>query len=257
MLRFLAALVALAALCGHPPPSGAEVLEQIEQEGIERTEEGRQAQQRIDEISDRNRELLDAYRNELNLVEGLETYVSMLDRQLDGQRREVETLKTSIGDVAVIERQILPLLSRMIDTLERFVQLDLPFLLEERTRRVEKLRGLLGRADVTVAEKCRRVFEAYQIETEYGRTIEAYKAKLVLGAATFDADFLRIGRTALLYQTVGGEQLGYWDIPSGSWQTLEAVPYRRLLEKGLKVARQEVAPELITIPLNLQQVEAL
>ena len=79
----------------------------------------------------------------------------------------------------------------------------------------------------------------------------------MLGEATFDADFLRIGRTALLFQTVGGEQLGYWDVPSGSWQALEAVPYRRLLEKGLKVARQKVAPELITIPLNLQQVEAL
>jgi predicted RNase H-like nuclease (RuvC/YqgF family) len=257
MFRILAAVIALATLAGYPSLASAEVLKQIEQEGIERTEEGQAAQQRIDEVSDRSRELLDAYRAELKLVEGLETYVEMLDRQLEGQRREVETLKASIGDVAVIERQILPLMSRMIDTLEEFVRLDLPFLLEERTRRVEKLRGLLGRSDVTVAEKCRRVFEAYQIETEYGRTIEAYKGKLVLGEGTFDADFLRIGRTALLYQTVGGEQLGYWDIPSGGWQPLEAVPYRRLLEKGLKVARQEVAPELITIPLNLQQVEAL
>ena len=257
MFRILAAVVALATLPGYPSPADAQVLEQIEQEGIERTAEGRKAQQRIDEISDRSRELLDAYRTELKLVEGLETYVSMLDRQLEGQRHEVETLKTSIGDVAVIERQILPLISRMIDTLEEFVRLDLPFLLEERTRRIQKLRGLLGRSDVAVAEKCRRVFEAYQVETEYGRTIEAYKAKLLLGEATFDADFLRIGRTALLFQTVGGEQLGYWDVPSGSWQALEAVPYRRLLEKGLKVARQKVAPELITIPLNLQQVEAL
>ncbi len=257
MFRILAAAVALVTVSGHPLPAEAEVLGQIEHEGIERTAEGQAAQQRIDRVSDRSRELLDAYRAELKLVEGLETYVEMLDRQLEGQRREVETLKTSIGDVAVIERQILPLMSRMIDTLEAFVQLDLPFLLEERNQRIARLRALLGRSDVTVAEKSRRVFEAYQIETEYGRTIEAYKAKLVLGDATFDADFLRIGRTALLYQTVGGEQLGRWDVPSGSWQPLEAVPYRRLIEKGLKVARQEVAPELITIPLSLQRVETL
>ena len=257
MFRILAAAVALVTVSGYPLPAEAEVLGQIEQEGIERTAEGQAAQQRIDRVSDRSRELLDAYRAELKLVEGLETYVEMLDRQLEGQRREVETLKTSIGDVAVIERQILPLMSRMIDTLEAFVQLDLPFLLEERNQRIDRLRTLLGRSDVTVAEKSRRVFEAYQIETEYGRTIEAYKAKLVLGDATFDADFLRIGRTALLYQTVGGEQLGRWDVPAGSWQPLEAVPYRRLIEKGLKVARQEVAPELITIPLSLQRVEAL
>ena len=256
MFRLTLAAVGLATMVGFPATGDAETLEQIEQQGIERTLEGQQAQRRIDQISDRSRELLDAYRTELKLVEGLETYVEMLDRQLEGQRREVDTLKSSIGDVAVIERQILPLMSRMIDTLGAFVELDLPFLRAERTQRIDKLRELLDRSDVTVAEKCRRVFEAYQIETDYGRTIEAYKAKLVLGDATFDADFLRIGRTALLYRSVGGEQLGHWDVVSERWQPLEAVPYRRLIEKGLKVARQEMAPELITIPLNLQQVEA-
>ena len=247
-------LLAFAAL---PAPWAADPLTSIEEEGLERTAEGQAAQQRINKVSEETRSLVDQYDAELKLVEGLETYVAMLDGQLDGQRHEIDTLQTSIGEVAVIERQILPLMARMVDTLEEFVDLDVPFLLDERNQRIARLRKLLERSDVTVAEKARRVFEAYQIETEYGRTIEAYKAKLALGDASYDADFLRIGRTALLYQTVGGEQLGFWDVSAGRWQPLDAVPYRRYIENGMKVARQEVAPELIFVPIETGEVESL
>jgi len=236
------------------PGTAQQPLERIEDEGIERTAERQETQRRIDALDAQNRELLEDYRGELRIVQGLETYVSMLGQQIEGQDQEIEILTTSIGDVAVIERQVLPLLLRMIDSLEQFIELDLPFLRAERSTRVERLRTLLGRSDVTVAEKARRVFEAYQIETEFGRTIEAYKAKLQLPGGDFDADFLRIGRIALMYRTVGDGRLGRWDEASGQWRELPATPYRRLIEQGLRVARQEIAPELISIPLNPAQV---
>lgn len=232
-------------------------LEAIESEGIARSGEGRAVQERIDAAHEKSRSLVDDYRAELKLVEGLETYIGMLDTQLEGQAQEVTTLQQSIGDVAVIERQILPLMARMIDALEAFIELDVPFLIDERRGRVEKLRALLGRSDVTVAEKSRRVFEAYQVENDYGRTIEAYTAKLALGDASFDAEFLRVGRIGLMYRTVGTGELGFWDTASGGWRELDAVPYRRFIERGLKVARQEVAPELVSIPLNIEQVKSL
>ena len=228
-------------------------LRAIESTGAERNDERREAQSAIDAVHGETLRLVDEYRAELKIVDGLETYIEMLDAQLAGQAEEISILQTSITDVAVIERQILPLLDRMIDGLEQFVGLDMPFLPEERADRVAKLRTLLSRSDVTVAEKARRVFEAYQIETDYGRTIEAYRAKLALAGATFDADFLRIGRVALMYRTVGDERLGFWN--GSTWEELPNSPYRRLLEQGLKVARQEVAPELITIPLVTTQVE--
>jgi hypothetical protein len=229
-------------------------LRAIESTGAARNEERRSAQSAIDEVHGETRRLVDEYRAEVKIVDGLETYIDMLDVQLGAQAEEIVTLQTSITDVAVIERQILPLLARMVDGLEQFVALDMPFLPEERTDRVTKLRALLARSDVTVAEKARRVFEAYQIETDYGRTIEAYRAKLALDGATFDADFLRIGRVGLLYRTVGDERLGFWN--GDTWESLPNAPYRRLLEQGLKVARQEVAPELITIPLVTAKVES-
>jgi uncharacterized coiled-coil protein SlyX len=224
-----------------------ETLRGIEQTGTGRNEERREAQTAIDTVHGETRALVDTYRAELKVVEGLETYIEMLDVQLANQKQEIDTLQTSITDVAVIERQVLPLLARMIEGLEQFVALDVPFLREERRARVTKLRALLSRSDVTVAEKARRVFEAFQIENDYGRTIEAYRAKLELNGSSFDADFLRVGRLALMYRTVGDQRLGFW--ASDHWEPLPDSPYRRLLEQGLKVARQEVAPELLTIPL--------
>lgn len=231
-----------------------ETLRAIEQTGGERSEERRKAQATIDDLHGETRALVDSYRAELKVVEGLETYIEMLDVQLANQEQEIDTLQTSITDVAVIERQVLPLLARMIEGLEQFVALDVPFLPEERRERVRKLRALLSRSDVTVAEKARRVFEAFQIENDYGRTIEAYRAKLDLEGGSFDADFLRVGRVALMYRTVGDERLGFW--AGDHWESLPDSPYRRLLEQGLRVARQEVAPELLTIPLASARREA-
>ena len=230
-------------------------LRAIESEGSARTEERRETQQAVDEVFEETRRLIDDYRAEMKIVEGLETYIAMLDQQISSQLEEVEVLRTSIGDVAVIERQILPLMGRMIDGLEQFIALDVPFLPDERASRVQDLRALLRRSDVTVAEKSRRVFEAYQIESDYGRTIEAYRAKLAIEGASFDADFLRVGRVALLYRTVGDQRLGYWN--GQGWAPLPDTPYRRFIEQGLKVARQEIAPELMTVPLNSANVEAL
>jgi len=240
----------------QPPgqqPQSEEALRRIEATGAARNEERRAAQTAIDTVHGETRALVDSYRAELKVVEGLETYIEMLDVQLANQAEEIDTLQTSITDVAVIERQILPLLARMIDGLQQFVALDVPFLPEERTERVTRLRGLLTRSDVTVAEKARRVFEAFQIESDYGRTIEAYRAKLNLNGASFDADFLRVGRVALMYRTVGDERLGFW--ADDHWEPLPDSPYRRLLEQGLRVARQEVAPELLTIPVDSTRVE--
>ncbi len=250
-LSLLAALGASAA----PPLLAQEGLEQIENEGLARSEERRESQATVDALSAENRRLLEDYRGELRIVRGLEDYVAMLDQQLTAQDEEIAALEQSIGDVAVIERQILPLLARMLDSLERFIRLDVPFLLPEREARVGRLRAMLARSDVTTAEKARRVFEAYQVESDFGRTIEAYKAKIDPGGGSVDADMLRIGRVGLYYRTIGDGRLGYWNTEQGQWASLPNSPYRRLVEQGLRVARQEIAPELVSIPLVPSEVE--
>lgn len=214
-----------------------------------RISQNQKAQKQVDKVYDKTTDLATQYQTKLKIVDGLKVYNTLLQRQLEAQDREVETLKSSIGNATVIERQMVPLMMRMLDGLDEFIAMDVPFLLEEREERVANLRSLMERADLTVAEKSRRVFEAYQIENDYGRTLEAYKGKLNLTDKSYDVDYLRIGRIALLYRSVGNDRFGHWDTQSKQWIETDQSQFKRNVDKGLKVARQEMAPELFTVPV--------
>ena len=106
----------------------------------------------------------------------------------------MEDLNASMDKVSVIERQITPLMIRMITGLEQFVGLDVPFLKDERAKRISSLKQMMDRADINSSEKFRRLLEAYQVEVDYGRTIEAYTALQSVDGQEREVDFLRIGR---------------------------------------------------------------
>jgi hypothetical protein len=139
--------------------------------------------------------------------------------------------------VKVIHRQVTPLMLRMVDGLEQFIKLDLPFLLEEREKRVAFLKKLLEQSDVNVPEKFRRVLEAYSIENDYGRSIETYKGNLPIEGVSREVEFLRIGRIALLFQTIDREFSGVWDNKKKDWVPLGA-EYRNEIYKGRRMAKK-------------------
>ena len=139
-------------------------------------------------------------------------------------------------------------MQRMVETLEQFVALDVPFLLEERNGRVATLKQMMTRADVTISEKYRRILEAYQIENEFGRTIEAYRGTLDQEGKKLTVDFLRVGRIALVYQTLDASQNGVWDQGQRAWKELDS-SYASAIQQGLKVARKQSAPDMIRLPL--------
>jgi hypothetical protein len=224
-------------------------VDQVISEGVKRAEAGAAEQKRVEQIADQTDKLLNEYNTLAKVVDGLVTYNSLLQRQVDNQQIEKDALAESIDNVALIERQIVPLMDRMLDSLEQFVQLDTPFLVAERTERLERLRGMMERSDVSSAEKFRRVIEAYQIENDYGRTIEAYKGTVPINGNPQEVDFLRIGRVALAYQSVGGAHTGAWDSESGQWLELDPAEYKNQVAEGIRVARKQVAPDLLIIPV--------
>jgi hypothetical protein len=213
-----------------------------------RIQQAQAAQDQIDATVERTRDIVDEYRAVTKEVDGLVVYNTLLQRQITDQEEELNNLRTSIDSVTVIERQILPLLTRMIEGLERFVALDMPFLLEERTDRVESLASLLERADVTAAEKFRVVMEAWQIENEYGRTIETYTGELEIDGTNREVDFLRIGRVILVYQTPDGASSGVWDQANRQWVAVGS-DYRNSIRQGLRLARGQASPEILLLPV--------
>lgn len=228
----------------------AEKLERVTTEGEKRTQEGAAAQNKIDKVSDATTDLVSKFRTENKIVDGLIIYNDLLQIQIDKQRAEVISIQESIANVGLVERQVVPLMVRMIDSLDQFIQLDIPFLAEERNNRIAKLRKMMLRSDVSNAEKFRRVIEAYQIENDYGRTIEAYKGNLTIEDRTRVVDFLRVGRISLLYQSVGRDSTGAWDTESGQWIELPSSEYKNHVKKGLRIARKQVAPDLLVLPIQ-------
>jgi hypothetical protein len=232
-------------------------VDQVTQEGEKRADAGAAEQQRIEQVANQTDALLSEYKTVTKVVDGLLVYNGLLQRQVDNQEAEKVALAESIDNVALIERQIVPMMTRMIDSLEVFIQLDTPFLIKERTERVDRLRGMMERSDVTAAEKFRRVIEAYQIENDYGRTIEAYRGSVDINGNPQEVDFLRIGRVSLTYQSVGGGHTGAWDNDAGAYVELPPEKYKTQVAHGLRVARKQVAPDLLLVPVSAATEETL
>ena len=206
------------------------------------------SQERVDTLVQQTDDLTNQYKAVMKEIDGLVVYNTLLQRQITNQNTEMTQLSASIDQVTVIERQILPLMTRMVAGLEGFVDLDVPFLEQERTDRVEGLKTLLEQSKVTVSEKFRKVMEAFQIENDYGRTIETYKGTLVIDGATREVDFLKIGRVALLYQTADASLSGRWSKESGGFEAI-GNEYRNQIKQGLRIANKQVAPDLFMIPV--------
>ena len=241
--------VFIFALAALPFQAFAASINEVMQEGENRADAGATAQQQIDSVADQTEKIINDYRTVTKVVDGLKVYNALLQTQLNNQEDEMQALSDSIANVALIERQIVPLMTRMVDALEEFVQLDTPFLVKERSARITRLRELMERSDVSAAEKFRVVLEGYQIENDYGRTIEAYKGSTEINGNQLEVDFLRIGRVALLYQTVGGEHTGAWDASKRAFVELPPATYQKQVLDGLKIARKQVAPDLLVVPV--------
>lgn len=203
----------------------------------------------VDGYTEQVQTKLQAFNGVTKEVDGLNVYNQQMQSQLNNQVSELNQLAKSMEEVSVIERQVSPLMARMISTLENFVTLDVPFLPQERSKRVNDLKEMMTRADISVPEKFRRVLEAYQIEVDYGRTIEAYSGQLMVEGQQMDVDFLRVGRVSFVYQTRDGSLLGQWDQSGGEWKTLSQ-DYRLGVNKALRIARKQLAPDLIMVPLS-------
>ncbi len=205
------------------------------------------SQKRINEIRDRLQDAASRYASAIADAESLEKYNSQLEKQVKAQRDEVSSIETQLLEIETTSREVQPLMQRMVDTLQKFVSLDTPFLLAERTSRVQTLQDIMPRADVTISEKYRRIIEAYQIELEYGRTLESYDGLLGAGADARTVSFVRLGRVALLYQTLDGAETGYWDAEKQQWAVDNS--YAAAVAEARRVAKKDGPPNLLTVPV--------
>ncbi|QOL25421.1 DUF3450 domain-containing protein [Thalassotalea sp. LPB0316] len=250
-LAFATALIGVSCSLSLNAAQSTDV-QDVVKAGQKINQSAEKSQHKIDKISDQIQTKLQQFKTVNKEIDGLNVYNVQMQKQIDNQLAELADIANSMEQVSIIERQISPLMARMISTLEAFVALDVPFLPEERAQRLASLNSMMERADIAVSEKFRRVLEAYQIEVDYGRTIEAYSGLLTIDGQEQNVEFLRIGRVSFLYQTRDGSNLGLWNAESKSWEALPA-SYRSDLNKAFRIARKQLAPDLVIVPLNVSE----
>lgn len=238
----------LAFWVGSPHLSQASDLDRAIDLVLRLNEAAAQSQQRIDKLDDQKSGLLSEYRSTQQRIETMERYKAQVLQLVEAQRTQLADLRRQIDEAVNIGREITPLMLRMLDVLDKFVELDVPFLLKERKDRVARLRKMMERPDVTEAEKFRRILEAYQIENEFGRTIESYQGPLAGSAEDKTVNFLRVGRVSLVYQSLDGREIGAWNQQERKWEPLSS-SYRNTIKKGISIAKRRAPPNLIFLPV--------
>jgi hypothetical protein len=230
----------------------AQSVDDVLQADKRRIQLAQESQQRINQVVDDTRSLEDQYRGINKEIDGLKVYNRLMTAQTNGQKATLDDIALSMDQVDVINRQIFPLMEKMIDGLEQSIAVDIPFLMEERANRVDTLEEIMERSDVSVAEKFRKVMEAYQIELDYGSSSEWYKEELTIDDVTREYNMFRVGRIGLYFQSDDTSVTGWWNQDAKQYELLDN-ENRNEIRKGIRIARQLVAPELVLIPLPAPQ----
>jgi DNA repair exonuclease SbcCD ATPase subunit len=225
-------------------------LESAVETKLQAQKEAVSSQKTVDSLVEQTKDSAQQYREAISKSDSLETYNNQLAKLIKQQKEDLASIQRQLDNVEETQRNIVPLMLKMIDTLDKFVKLDIPFLKEERQQRIAFLKEIMDRPDVTLPDKYRRIMEAYQIEMEYGRTIETYTDTVKMDGQEYTVDILRVGRLLMTFQTLDGAQSGLWDKESKSWQKLSS-QYNRSINKGLQIAKKQAPPELIKLPVNV------
>lgn len=227
-------------------------LDDIKSIEIAKITEGAETQRQIDRVDDERLQMSNEYQSAITQVSNLEKFNETLRKTILSQQQQKELLQSQFSGIVNLEKNIVPMMTDMLDALESFIALDLPFLLTERENRVKKLRVLLAEADVSNSEKYRRVLEAYQIENDYGRTIEAYDATLDGSDDGQLVSFLKIGRIAFVYQTLDASESYRWSPENSQWQMLDPL-YDDDIHMGIKMANEQLPSNLLFVPVSVQK----
>ena len=212
-------------------------------------EDLQKTQAKIDKLDTESKKLTNEYKDTVVEFEILNKYDNQLERITINQAEEIANITQQIDDLDETNKYVLPLLERMTITLRELIEIDVPFLLDERLSRLEELEDILFKANFSTAEKFRKIYEAYQIENEYGRTIEAYSGTINIDGVNLGAQFFRLGRLNLFYMTPDGDETGYWDKKKGSWNHLSG-KYSDEIDSALKIAFKQAPPDFINLPIQ-------
>ena len=226
-----------------------EIVDQTINSQVEASNVSIEIQNKIDELDIESKKIYFDYKDTLNEFNSLKNYDDQLSQIIDAQIVEIASINDQLDSLDSINIDILPLLKRMVDSLNKFISLDIPFLIDERQSRLNDLDKLIIRADVTTAEKFRNIFEAYQLEANFGKTIESYQGFLNIEGNERAVDYFRLGRLGLYYRTPNGRETGFWNTNTKKW-VHKGSSLDDEIKSALDIANRQAPPNFIKLPVK-------
>jgi len=247
--NLIASAVVGALALGSSAAVSADPLNELHKEGAKIHAAAAKSQKKINNLYEQSQELFIEYRGIVDETENLKVYNDYVSTLVADQQRSIDSLQTQIDGIDGVKRGVVPLMFRMIDSLEQFIDLDIPINLDERKERIERLRDVMANSNVTTSEQFRQVIEAYQIENQYGRQIQAYQGKLDYQGTEITVDFFNLGRTAHLALSLDGKSAWVWDNDSRAWEEL-GPEYINAVVIAVRMANKLLPPNLLKLPIK-------
>jgi hypothetical protein len=179
-----------------------------------------------------------------------------LEKAVAATGKRIERKERQLADIEQITEGINPFLYETIDRIAQLANESMPFLMEERTRRLNNLHKLMDDPEVSTSERFRKVMEALLVEAEYGNTIEVYQETISVpnpasGAPgrTMLVNIFRLGRISLFYQTMDQQESGWFDTAGNQWDPLPKT-HNRAIASAINIGAKRQPVELLTLPLG-------
>ncbi|WP_113906499.1 DUF3450 domain-containing protein [Aliidiomarina celeris] len=247
--KIAAAMVGVMALAGSGlAAANTPSLQQLQSEQLQTHRNQAASQERIDSLFDQSRDLLADYRAVVAEYEALKVYNDHVQTLVDDQNASLASLQRQIDGIEETRQGVVPLMYKMIDSLDNFVELDIPIHSEARDRRVERLRDVMTRSNVTDSEKFRLIMEAYQIEMDYGVGPNSYSGNLSWNGEEIAVDYFHMGRVVLMAQSLDGRSAWLWDNGAREWTQVDDV-YLSPLTQAIRMSRRQTAFDIVRLPV--------
>lgn len=212
------------------------------------TAQAERSQSRIDNLDGLRAEKFADYRGVVQEIDRWTLNVERLEVYLRGQANDIADKRAQIENVDAIVAELEPMLHEMVDQLAAFIEVDVPFLIEERRNRIARLRETLDAYDVTAGEKYRQILNAYGIEADYGRFVRTWEAEMPELEGSPMVDYVSYGRVAWVYLTKDESEAWMWDRDTESWEQLPGsfIPDIRL---AMRIAQDKASQDIYRGPV--------
>ena len=208
-----------------------------------------QSEGRIEQSSSNEFSLIAEYSKLLQQLNDRKLYNKELNAKIKNQNALTAILEDAILRVYAVQESIPPLLSKMVTSLTTIIQNDYPFSLDIRRENLRNARLQLT-SDSKLSTKLRQVFDLYESELAYGRTIDVFIDAVDIDGTgqRIEVTVLRWGRVGMYYQTQDGSQSGMYDKENNKWIELPRF-YRNELSKAIRMGRKLASLDLVILPI--------